>query len=329
MPGTLLGSRTMRWALGAAALAALGVGCAGCGTAAPQAATTTRPAGDHPALPGTGRPLVTIGDKNFTEQFVLGELYAEALEARGYSVVVNRDIGPPEVSLQALQSGRISMYPEYLTTWNSVIAADKRQFHSAAAALVAARRYARAHALALLRPTPFSNTGAIAVTSTYAAANGLRTLRDLRKVAPGLTMGAPPQFEQSSPGLAELEQSYGFVPAAFKPLAIGAQYQALDQGVVQAADVSTTDAQLRSGRYFLLRDPRHTFGSGQVVPVVPERVLLSEGPAFAATIDTVSALLTLGTVRELNAAVDVFGQDPTLVATRFLQAHGLLARPAG
>ncbi len=319
----------MRSALCAAALAALAIAGAGCGTSAPQAATTIRSVGNHPALPGTGRPPVTIGDKNFTEQFVLGELYAQALEARGYSVVVNRDIGPPEVSLQALQSGRMSMYPEYVSTWNSVIAGYRRQFHSAAAALLAARRYARAHALALLRPPPFSDTGAIAVTSTYAAENGLSTLRDLRKVAPTLTMGAPPQFEQSSPGLAQLEQSYGFVPAAFKPLAIGAQYQALNQGAVQAADVSTTDAQLRSGHYFLLRDPRHTFGSGQVVPVIPERVLLNEGPAFAATIDRVSALLTLGTMRELNAAVDVLGQDPTLVAKRFLKAHGLLARPAG
>jgi osmoprotectant transport system substrate-binding protein len=317
----------MRKAFGATALAAVAICCTGCGTAAPEAATTPHAAGRGPALPGSGRPLVTIGDKNFTEQFVLGELYAQALEAQGYSVVVNRDIGPPAVSLQALQSGGLSMYPEYVSIWNSTVAGYRHQFHTPAAALLAARRYARAHSLSLLRPTPFSDTGAIAVTTAYASENGLRTLRDLRKVAPGLTLGAPPQFQQSSPGLGQLEQSYGFLPAAFKPLAIGAQYRALDQGAVQAADVSTTDAQLRSGNYLLLRDPRHVFASGQVVPVVPERVLLSEGPAFAATIDRVSALLTLGTVRELNAAVDTAGQDPALVAKRFLQAHGLLAHP--
>ncbi len=304
--------------------AALAIACAGCGSSAPQAATTTRSVGDRPVLPGTGRPLITIGDKNFTEQFVLGELYAQALKARGYSVVVNRDIGPPQVSVQALQSGRLSMYPEYVSTWNSVIAGYKRQFRSPAAALLAARRAARARGLLLLRPTLFSDTAAIAVTSTYAAEHGLRTIRDLRKVAPSLTMGAPPQFQQSMPGLAQLEQGYGFVPAAFKPLAIGAQYQALDQGSVQAADVSTTDAQLRGGNYVLLRDPHRTFGSGQVVPVVPQRVLFSEGPAFARTINRVSALLTLNAVRELNAAVDAQGQDPALVAKRFLQAHGLV-----
>jgi osmoprotectant transport system substrate-binding protein len=125
--------------------------------------------------------------------------------------------------------------------------------------------------------------------------------------------------------LPALEDAYGFTPGVFKPLAVGDQYAALDHGTVQAADVNTTDGQLVGGDYTLLRDPRRVFGFGQVVPVVSARVLRLEGPAFAATVNRVSALLTTPVIRRLNAAVDVYHRDPTVVAKQFLQAYGLLA----
>src|SRR6185437_5345831 len=81
--------------------------------------------------PGTGKPLVTIGDKNYTEQFVLGELYYQALSAQGFKVMLNRNIGPTEVTLPALQSGRLAMYPEYLQTWNDTIAGYRHGFPTA------------------------------------------------------------------------------------------------------------------------------------------------------------------------------------------------------
>jgi osmoprotectant transport system substrate-binding protein len=276
------------------------------------------------ALPGAGKPLVTIGDKNYTEQFVLGELYRQALVAQGYDVVLNRNIGPTEVTIPALESGRLDMYPEYLGTWNSTIAGYKRQFRSARSAYRAGQHYALAHALQLLEPTPFSDTNGVGVTSSYAVANDLHSLTDLSRVGPTLTLGAPPQFEQSANGLPALEQAYGFAPATFKPLDIGEEYQALDKGAVQAAAVNTTDGELVSGAYTLLRDPRRVFGWGNVVPVVSTKALQSEGPAFAATIDRVSALLSIDAMRKLNAAVDVSHRDPAVVAKQFLQAHGVI-----
>ena len=276
-------------------------------------------------LPGTGRPQVTIGDKNFTEQFVLGELYYEALKAQGFQVLLNRNIGPTEVTMQALQSGRLGMYPEYIDTWNSAIAGDQRTFRSLRSAYEAGQEYALTHGLQLLNPTPFSDTDAIGVGIDYAVQNGLSTVRDLRKVAPTLTLGAPPQFQQEQSGLPALEQVYGFVPAGFKALEIGEQYQALDQNIVQAADVNTTDGQLTTGNYVLLKDPLKVLGWGNVVPVVSSRVLDAEGPAFAATINRVSALLSLQVIRQLNAAVDLSGEDPAAVAQQFLVAHGLVS----
>jgi osmoprotectant transport system substrate-binding protein len=276
-------------------------------------------------LPGTGRPPVTIGDKNFTEQFVLGELYYEALQAEGFSVQLNRNIGPTAVTLQALQSGRLGMYPEYLNVWNASVAGYKQTFASSRAAYRAAERWAAEHALELLNPTPFSDTEAVGVTFNYAQEHGLHTVADLGKVSGSLIFGAPPQFQQQGAGLTALEQAYGFQPAAFKALEIGQQYQALDQGTVQAADVNTTDGQLTSGFYTLLRDPLKVLGWGNVVPVVTAQTLAAEGPAFADTINRVSALLTLSVIRELNAQVDLSGVNPATVAKDFLIANGVIS----
>jgi osmoprotectant transport system substrate-binding protein len=298
---------------------------AGCGGTSRHSTSTDAPAGKpKKTLPGTGKPLVTIGDKNFTEQFVLGELYFQALSAQGFRVTLNRNIGPTEVTIPALQSGRLAMYPEYLQTWNATVAGYRRGFPTAFKAYQAGQRYALKHGLELLTPTPFSNADEIGVSFNYANEHRLRSLGDLRRVATMLTVGGPPQFQQSPDGLAAIEQAYGFVPAAFQPLDVGAQYQALDRGTVQAADVNSTDAELLTGDYRLLDDPRHVFGWGNVVPVASAKVLEREGPAFAATVNKVSALLTLETMRELNASVEVSHQDPSKVAREFLMAHGLV-----
>ena len=317
-----------------ATLAAM-LALAGCGGNSPSSQTATRQtivttisAPTQPALPGTGKPTVTIGDKNFTEQFVLGQLYFQALKAQGYSVVLNRNIGPVEVSLQALQTGSLSMYPEYIGTWVGQVAGDHRHFHSTVSAYHVAQRYALAHGMELLNPTPFANTEALAVNFNYGVAHGLTTIRDLRKVDSTLTLGAPPQFQTDPSGLPAVTRTYGVAPASFKALDVGAQYQALDSGMVQVADVNTTDGQLITGNYTLLADPRRVFGVGNVAPVVPIKVIEAEGPQFAATINRVTALLTLPVIRQMNAAVDVDSQDPATVATQFLVAHGLLAQPS-
>jgi osmoprotectant transport system substrate-binding protein len=312
----------------AGALAVLAIAGCGSATTRPKAATdgppqTTTTTTTGP-LPGINKPPVTIGDKNFTEQFVLGQLYAEALSAQGYSVTVNSNIGPTSVTIPALENGRLSMYPEYVGAWDYLVAHHHGTFHNDEAALIAGREYAAKHGLELLQPTPFSDTPAIAVTLAYATANGLHRLQDLRKVASGLTIGGPPQFEQSSNGLAAAEQSYGIAPAAFTPLDIGSQYQSLDNGSIQAADVNTTDGELDSGLYVLLADPHHAFGWGQVVPVIPQQVINAEGPQFAITINEVDALLTLSAIRWLNEQVDVAHRDPTGVAREFLEAHGVI-----
>jgi osmoprotectant transport system substrate-binding protein len=312
--------------------------CAACGSdasgpqsAAPPSSTATAPSSTSTGtsaartLPGTGKPSVTIGDKNYTEQFVLGDLYRQGLEAEGFTVELTQNIGPTDVTLRALASGSLAMYPEYLNVFNSAVAKYGRAFSTEQAAYQAAQRYAGTHGLALLSPTPFSDTDAIAVTAGYAQNNHLHSLRDLARLVPAPVLGGPPEFPQSRPGLSDLERAYGLTTHGFKPIAVGDQYSALDDGSVQAADVNSTDGQLASGDYRLLADPDNVFGWGNVVPVVSSRALNAEGPAFAATVNRITGLLTMPVIRELNQAVDVAGQDPAAVAKQFLETHGVIA----
>ncbi len=297
-------------------------------TTSPAATTTTGTdtvtTSTTPALPGTGKPAIAVGDKNYTEQFLLGQLYLQALTAQGFSATLNQNIGPTEVTMQAMQAGSLSLYPEYLNVFNSAVAGYTRTFRTQLGAYQAAQRYALAHGLELLAPTPFSDTQGVAVTDAYAEQNRLRTIGDLRRIDRQLTIGGPPQFQQTAPGLPTLAQGYGVVPAAFKPLPVGDQYSQLNAATVQAAYVNTTDAELATGNYQLLDDPRQIFGFGNVVPVVSGKVLAEEGPAFVDIIQRVDEKLTIDAMRQMNELVDVAQQDPATVAKEFLQTHGLL-----
>ena len=310
--------------------------CAGCGSGAATPGTHSSGGGGQStasgatngtgtaALPGTGRPQVTIGDKNFTEQELLGQLYTLALQAQGYTVSLNANIGPTSVTLAALRSGALDMYPEYLNTFNTTIAHDTRRYASEVAAYSAAQRWAGTHGLALLTATPFSDIPALAVTVGYAQGNHLRTVRDLTRVQRSMVLGGPPEFQQLSPGLSELERGYGFTAHNFKSVGIGDQYTDLAEGTIQVAYARTTDGELASGDYALLADPRNSFGWGNAMPVVSQKALAAEGPQFGVTVDEVSALLTTDAMRQLNEAVDIAGQDPDVVARTFLETHGVI-----
>ncbi len=329
-----------RPAAGLAIALALALGAGGCATAAhttstrqaavtttssaPATQTTVTSSTPTSTLPGAGKPPVTIGDKNYTEQFVLGQLYLQALTAQGFAVTINQNIGPTDVTMQALKTGALTMYPEYLNTFDSAIAGYRHGFRSRTAADRAAERYGLAHGLALLAPTPFSDTDAIAVTVAFARDNRLRSIFDLRRVAGTMTMAGPPQFATTPPGLPQLSSAYGVTPQLFRGVPVGAQYAPLNTGSVQAAYVNSTDGQLASGDYRLLSDDRTIFGWGNVVPVASATALAKEGTAFVATVERVDRALTTPVMRQLNAAVDVAKQDPAAVARQFLQTHGLL-----
>lgn len=279
------------------------------------------------ALPGYGKPPVLLGDKNTPEQFILGQLYLQGLKAEGYQVSLTANIGPPSVAQQALAQGSLDIYPEYLNVWDGQVAKLKRQPRTLAWAYVTGQRYARAHKLVLLPPTPFSDTAGVVVTSEYGSGNHLRKIGQLRPVDDYLTFGGPLPFLQSPDGLHALEHAYHFKPATVQQIDVGSSYGDLRNGVVQAAYASTTDPQLSSTNYRLLADPKHVMGVGNVVPVVSRKTLKAEGPPFAGVLEQIDALLTTSAMRGLNAEVELKHRSPQTVARTFLQGNGILPPP--
>jgi osmoprotectant transport system substrate-binding protein len=297
-------------------------------------APSTKPVAVPSGQPGKGKPAVTIGDKNFTEQFILGQLYAQALRARGYTVHLRSDIGPSGTTDGELLHGRIDMYPEYTGVIVSALqnitlagpggasAPAKTPPHSAKQAYQQAASYEDSQGFTMLNPTPFQNADRVATTPAFARAHGLRTMSDLGRLGP-FTYGGPPENRTRYEGLRGMQQAYGLHNTRFVPFPIGAQYQALNSGKVDTIAVFTTDGRLLHGHYTELTDPKNIFGYQNVAPVVRKSVLKREGPAFAQTLNAVSGKLTTPVMGQLNSAVDVARRSPAAVARTFLAAHGL------
>jgi osmoprotectant transport system substrate-binding protein len=286
-------------------------------TATSSGASTTSKTG-----PGAGKPTIVLGDKNFEEEYVLGDLYQQALQAKGFTVTLKPNIGSSEITWKALTSGQIQMYPEYTGTLLSAIAGQTALPKSSQQAYTQAKAYAEKHGFTLLNPTPFSDSDAIGTRVAFAKKYGLVTDADLKKLGHSLVLGGAPEFATRQEGLLGLEKVYGLNPT-FKPIAIGLTYKALDSGQVQVTDVFTTDPQLTTGKYTVLTDTKKIFGFQNVAPVVKQSLLKTEGPAFAQTINSVSALLTIPALQKMNAAVALDKQSPAAVAHAFLVANHL------
>ena len=276
------------------------------------------------AQPGKGKPAVTLGDKNFTEQYILGELYAQALRAKGFTVNTKSNIGSSEITDKALTSGKIDMYPEYTGVIVTELSGAKDQPKSAADTYTAAKTYEEGRGYALLKPTPFFDADGLAVKPDFAKKNGLADVADLKKLS-SFSYGAPPENKTRYQGVVGMKKAYGLNNFSFKPLSIGLQYKALASNKIDVAAVFTTDAQLAGGRYTVLKDSKGIFGFQNVAPVVSKKVLAAQGPAFEQTLNDVSAKLTNEAMQKMNGAVDLDKQKPADVAKAFLQANGLLS----
>lgn len=311
-------------AAGALALGALGIGACGSSsksTSNAAAAPSTASAGSQP---GKGKPTFVLGDKNFPEEYVLGDLYQQALQAQGYTVKLKPNIGTTEVTFAALKSGQIDGYPEYDGTLLASVANDSKNPPSSQAAAATTESWATRHGYVFTNPTPFSDSDAIAVTSSYAKQNGLSSVADLAKLGKKVVLAGAPEFSTRYPdGLLGIERQYKAKPT-FKPSSIGSFYPLLDSHKANAAVVFTTDPQLKGSKYKVLSDPKFIFGFQNIGLVAKASAVKAEGPAFLQTVNKVSALLTQKAIISLNAAVELDQQSPAKVAKAFLAANNLL-----
>jgi osmoprotectant transport system substrate-binding protein len=271
------------------------------------------------ACSAASKPTVTIGSKNFTEQYVLGQLYKQALQAKGYKVVYKENIGSSELIDTALKSGKINFYPEY----DGVIVTDlaKQPFpKSASATYAAALKWEESRGFTLLQPTPFYDSDGFVMLTSTAKKLGVKTIADMKKVK-SFTYAGFPECRTRITCLLGLKNIYGLKQVKFVPLASISVYTLLDEGKITAGDGFSTDPPLQGKKYTVLTDTKHIFGFQNVVPVLTKK--LAADPTLVKTVNAVSAKLTIPAMIAMNKAVAVDKKSPASVAAAFLKANGL------
>ena len=273
------------------------------------------------------KPVTTVGSKNFTEQYVLGEIYAQALEAAGFKVKKSLDIGSELIAYKALKGGKIDAYPEYtgtaLTSFFGVKTADVPR--DAQKAYEDTKAGFAKKDITALPPTPFENTYRLGMTKEGAAKiNNPTKISDLADYDQDLSISGFPECKQRQDCLLGVQDAYGL---KFKKFVTSEQkYQVLDSGDADVAFIFTTDGDLASGKYAILDDDKKFFPPYNITFAIRNEALDKLGPEGQKVIEDVQKPLTEKVMQELNARVDVDKQKPEEVAKAYLQSAGFIPK---
>lgn len=273
---------------------------------------------------GGGGAQISVGAKNFTEELILGEIYAQVLEQNGLRVARKLNLGGTDIAMEALRRGEIDLYPEYtgtalLTQLKGQPIADGKKIY----ALVKAA-YEKNYGLTWLDPAPANNTQALATTAAIAAKYRLQTLSELAVAAPQLRLGAIPEFLKRSDGLPGLQRVYGgFRFKETRLIDIGLKYKALLIGDVDIVVAFGTDGEIIGEKLTVFRDDKHFWPAYNVAPVVRDQTLATF-PAIAKHLNKIAPFLTDAAMRSLNNEVaGEHKREAGDVATEFIKTHGL------
>ena len=268
---------------------------------------------------------ITIGSKNFTEQFVLGNIYAEALTAAGYDVKRELNLGDETISFKALKGGQIDAYPEYtgtaLSSFYKVKVEDVPK--DANEAYNQAKEKLAGDKITALPQAPFDNTYRLGMTKKKAQEVGNpTTISALEGKAQDLSISGYPECRQRPDCLLGVEETYGLKFNKF----VGSQepYQVLDTGAADVAFIFTTDAKLTTDQYQVLDDDKKLFPPYHITFMVKDSVLQDLGPDAQKVIEQVQKPLTDEVMAELNSRVDLDKQKPEDVAKQFLREEGFI-----
>ncbi|MDR7555093.1 MAG: glycine betaine ABC transporter substrate-binding protein [Armatimonadota bacterium] len=274
------------------------------------------------------RPTLKVGSKDFTEEFILAEMYALLLEDAGFAVERRFNLGGTPVAHEALVKGEIDLYPEYTST-GLLTVLKQPALQDPKAVLEAVRTgYRERFGLEWLEPAAFNNTQALATTRAVAEKYGIRTFSDLARKAPELRLGGPAEFAEREDGIKGLQRAYGgFQFKEFRQLGTGSlRYEALRAGQVDVVVAFSTDGQISGLGLVLLVDDKRFYPAYQAAPVVRAQVL-QQHPKIAEVLNRLTGLLTDDVMAGLNWQVD--GPDKrefAAVARTFLEEKGLIKR---
>ncbi len=305
-------------ALGAVVLALVMSACAPGegGSSSPGASASA------PAVGGT----VTIGSQGFYESQLMAEIYAQALEAAGYTVERNLAIGTREETWPALSSGQIDLMPEYIGSLTSFLegeaSGDSDETYAAMVELI------EAEGLTALDFTEAQDQNAFVVRSETADEFGLATMSDLADVATDLVWGLPPECETNPLCAGALEESYGipFADLEIEPLAAcdAPIATALNDGVVDVAELCSTQPDIERFGFVRLEDDMLTQPAENIAPIISQEKLDELGDGFAEILNAISAEMTTEDLTSLGVQVAVDQRDVAEVAAEWLTDKGLV-----
>jgi len=327
-----MSTRKLKYLLVLSIVALAAFGLVACGSdnsddSSSDSVNTTTTSGDLiQSNPDNGSTTLTIGSKNFTEQIVLGEIYAQGLEAAGYKVKTDLNLGSETLALASLKQGEISGYPEYastaLTSFYKAAPEDVPNDPQEAADAVAAE--ANKDGIEVFAPTPFASANAVGLTTAKAEELGVTKISDLEGKSQDLNLYGSPECRQRIDCLVGLNENYGLEFNSFTPVDIGLRYEVLDKGQADLSIVFTTDAQLGAGddKYTILEDDLGVLPAGNVVFLTEKKTTEAAGPDYQATIEKVQSGLTEKVMQELDARVDLDKETPADVAGQYLKESG-------
>ena len=278
-----------------------------------------------PLAPGQAQQPVVVASKPFGESYLLAEMFAQLLEARGIRAERRLGLGATEIAFAALRKGAIDVYPEYTGTGLLAIlhqrpSADPREVYARVA-----REFRDRYGVRWLPPLGFQNTYAIAVRRETAESLRLRTLSDLARAGPSMRAGLTPDFIGRDDGLPGLGRAYGLRFRDVRALLPAVKYQALAAGEVDVIDGYSTDGLIAKYDLVVLQDDRGFFppyeAAALVAPGFAER-----RPEAVAALSELSGLLREPEMRALNRRVEVDNVPVARVAAGALAELGLTTR---
>jgi osmoprotectant transport system substrate-binding protein len=272
----------------------------------------------------SGGTSIAVGSKNFTEELLLGEMYAQVLEHNGIHVERKLNLGGTDIAMAALQRGEIDLYPEYTGTALLVQLKQPPLPDAAAIYNTVKAAYAKQYNLTWLNPAPMNDTQALATTQTVAAKYHLKTLSEVAQAASQLRLGAVPEFVKRPDGLPGLQKAYGgFHFKETRLIDIGLKYKALLDNDVDVVVAFGTDGAIQADNLLIFTDDKHFWPAYQVAPVVRTQTLTAH-PEIAKYLNALAPWLTDTVMRRLNNQIDgTQKREAADVARDFLKAHDL------
>ncbi|ONI91698.1 ABC transporter substrate-binding protein [Saccharothrix sp. ALI-22-I] len=263
---------------------------------------------------------LTVGTANFSENVILGHLYAGVLKAKGIDATVKENLGSREIIVPALQGGDIDVLPEYQGSLLQYL--DKNAKQSAAEEVQAALGPVMPKGLKVLPYAAAENKDVYVVTKETADKYSLKTLDDLKAHSTELVFGGPAEDKTRFVGLVGLKEVYGAEFKEFKALDAGGPLTrgALEGGDIQVANLFSTDVTIVNNGWVVLEDPKKLVPAQHVVPLINES---KASATVTAALAVLNDKLTTEELTKLDARVDNDKEDPDTVAQEWLKEQGL------